>query len=135
VLQKQAKLQEAAMYQSGYHESSRAIQPAMQPIGQFNGMQLTHADIQGMVQLERDEQAHAQRAAEARSRYVDWDQAFQNTVNVPIRHEHTAFVKSLPNSADVAYYLANSPQRGDGTIADAQPRHNAHAYRHQPQNC
>jgi hypothetical protein len=117
VLQKQAALQEAALYQSGYHEGVRAIQPAApQPIGNFNGMQLTQADIQGLVQLERDEQAHNQRAAEARSRYADWDQAFRDSGNPLMRNEHLAFIKSLPNSADVAYYLATHPSEATALV-------------------
>ena len=124
VLQKQAKLQEAALNQSGYYEGSRAIQPsAPQPIGQFNGMPITHVDIQTLVQLERDEQAHAQRAMDARSRYKDWDQVFQSTGNIQVRNEHLAFVKSLPNSADVAYYLATHPNEAMALVQ--MPTHDA----------
>ncbi|WP_035350823.1 hypothetical protein [Edaphobacter aggregans] len=109
IQEKQAKLQEAGLYQDGYHEASRANQPpAPQPIGQFNGMPLTQGDIQSMVQMERDGQAHQQRVTEAQSRYPDWNQAFQNH-DIPMRNEHLAFIMSLPNSADVSYYLATHP--------------------------
>jgi hypothetical protein len=105
-LQKQTKLQEAALYQSEYHEGNRAIQPP-QPIGQFNGTQLTHADIQGMVQMERDAQAHAQRVAEAKNYYPDLEQAARNAAaaQVDVSDSQAAFIQSLPNSADVVYYL------------------------------
>jgi hypothetical protein len=73
------------------------------------GMPLTSGDIQLMVQMERDEQAHHQRVTEAQSRYPDWEHAFRDIGDLPIRNDHMAFVKSFPNSADVAYYLATHP--------------------------
>ena len=115
IQEKQAKLQEATLHQNAYHEVARATGPAPNmPIGQIVGnngqpMPITRADIAGIVQLERDDQAHQQRVQEARAenRYPDWEQHVRNVTasGVDIGDREAAFIKSLPNSADVVYYL------------------------------
>jgi hypothetical protein len=120
IQEKQAKLQEATLHQNAYHEVARTTTgpaPNM-PIGQFVGndgqpMQITKADIAGLVQLERDDQAHLQRAREAmaENRYPDWDHHMKNmqTYVGDIRPQEAALIKSLPNSVDVVYYLITHP--------------------------
>jgi hypothetical protein len=129
IQEKQAKLQEATLHQSAYNEGMRALQaqqgyagPAPNiPIGQIVGnngqpVQLTTADIATLVQYERDEQAHQDRVREAIKHYPDWNEAGNKAVaaGIDISDSQAAFVKSLPNSADVTYYLLTHP---DDTMA------------------
>lgn len=118
IQEKQAKLQEASLHQGAYHEVARAAQaysvPNM-PIGQIVGndgrpMQITQADITTLVQLERDDQEHQQRTVEGHKRHPDWREAAQNAsrAGVDVTSQQAAFIKTLPNSADVAYYLAKN---------------------------
>ena len=115
IQEKQARLQEAGLHQAAYHEEARATQPRSmpdRPIGQIVGndgrpMQVTKADIATLVQLERDDQAHKDRALEARKHYPDWEQQARSAVaaGVDVTNQQAAFIKTLPNSADVVYYL------------------------------
>ena len=112
------KLQEAALHQNAYHEEARSTQPRSvpnTPIGQITGangqtMQVTRADIATIVQLERDDQAHQQRTVEGHKRYPDWREAVQSAsrAGVDVTSQQMAFIKTLPNSADVAYYLTKN---------------------------
>jgi hypothetical protein len=118
IQERQAKLQEAALHQNAYHEEARSTQAHSvpnRPIGQITGangqtMQVTRADIATIVQLERDDQAHQQRTVEGHKRYPDWREAVQSAsrAGVDVTSQQMAFIKTLPNSADVAYYLTKN---------------------------
>ena len=119
ILERQGKLQEATLHQGAYHENARYLQPRgysapAQPIGQVNTpngtMPLTQADIGALVQLERDRQDFAQRAAEAAQRYPDWKEAglAAARAGVDVTAEQAQFIISLPNGPDVAYHLTKN---------------------------
>jgi hypothetical protein len=115
IQEKQTKLQEAALHQNAYHEEARSTQPRSAPdrvVGQIVGnggqpIQVTQSDIATLVQLERDDRAHKDRTLEARKHYQDWEQQARSAAaaGVDVTNQQAAFIKTLPNSADVVYYL------------------------------
>jgi hypothetical protein len=127
ISQKQAALAEAALHQGVYHEGARAsrlerldgeiVNLARQsaPIGQIVGndgkpTQISRADIQALVQLERDQQNFAQQAAETSRRYPDWKDAahLASRAGVDVTPGQAQFIMTLPNGPDVAYHLAKN---------------------------
>lgn len=132
IQQRQASLLEVGLHQNAYNaiQSSQAPPPTNQVIGLIpdnsgQPQQLTRADIASIVQLERDEQAHLQRVMEASKRYPDWEEVGKRIVasGVDVGDREAAFIRSLPNSADVVYYLGTHPRE---TMALARmPSHEA----------
>jgi hypothetical protein len=129
IQEKQAKLQEATLHQSAYHEGARATPPhgysvpPDRPIGQIVGndgqpMQVRHADIASLVQLERDDQAHKQRTLEASKRYPDTTaQTEQQKLQASMNPQSSLYAPSQASVAMGTAPGAAAIQAGDARLA------------------